>query len=78
MNDLRYPIGQHDVLAPTSRVDLEAATRDIQELPVHLRTAVAGLDGSQLGTAYRPDGWTVCQPGIVRGKHENRPTLQLP
>jgi len=61
LDDLRYPIGKHDVRAPVSAGDLKAAIRDIRELPDHLAAAVAGLNDKQLDTTYRQGGWTVRQ-----------------
>lgn len=61
MQDLRYPIGEHDVLAAVSDVQLQAAIRDIAELPRRLRAAVQGLGEAQLDAPYRPGGWTVRQ-----------------
>jgi len=61
MDDLRYPIGRHDVLAPVDAAGFAAAIDDIEMLPEKLRAAVAGLDDGQLDTPYRPGGWTVRQ-----------------
>jgi hypothetical protein len=61
LDDLRYPIGKHDVRAPVSAGDLKAAIRDIRELPDHLAAAVVGLNDKQLDTTYRQGGWTVRQ-----------------
>ncbi len=61
MNDLRYPIGTHDVLAPVDASQVAEAVADIDRLPGRLREAVQGLDDDQLEQPYRPEGWTVCQ-----------------
>jgi len=61
MDDLRYPIGQHDVRAPVGAAGFAAAIDDIEMLPRKLRAAVGGLDDAQLDTPYRPGGWTVRQ-----------------
>ena len=61
LDDLRYPIGKHNVRAPIDAVSVKAAIRDIRELPDHLAAAVAGLNDKQLDTTYRPGGWTVRQ-----------------
>lgn len=60
-SDPRYPIGRFE---PPAAID--AATRAsfidaIEALPGRLRAAVAGLDDTQLDTAYRDGGWTVRQ-----------------
>lgn len=61
MNDLRYPIGRHDALAPVDASQLAEAIADIDRLPERLREAVLGLDDNQLEQPYRPQGWTVRQ-----------------
>lgn len=59
--DLRYPIGRleyqpsSDPSVRGGRIDTIAAT------PAMLRAAVAGLTDRQLGTPYRPGGWTLRQ-----------------
>ena len=60
-DDLRYPIGRHDVLAPVTPEQIAAAILDISELPRHLRDAVEDLDDTRLDTPYRPGGWSVRQ-----------------
>ena len=61
MNDLRYPIGEHDALAPVDASQVAEAMADIECLPERLRAAVQGLDDDQLDRPYRPQGWTVRQ-----------------
>jgi hypothetical protein len=61
MDDLRYPIGRHDVLAPIDEPALVAAIDAIRELPSRLEAAVDSLTDPQLDTPYRPQGWTVRQ-----------------
>jgi hypothetical protein len=59
--DLRYPVGRYvPVVAPTAD-ERERFIRDIEELPAHMRAAVAGLSDQQLDTPYRTGGWTVRQ-----------------
>jgi DinB superfamily len=58
---LRYPIGapkKADSFTPQER---SAALEGIGQLPLGLRSAVAGLTDPQLETPYRPGGWTVRQ-----------------
>lgn len=62
LDPLRYPIGP----APSLTGVLADAERQeridtIAGLPELLREAVAGLNGDQWGTPYRPGGWTVGQ-----------------
>lgn len=56
--DLRFPIGNFDPAAYTSR---EVNINTIANLPANLRTAVDGLTDQQLDTPYRPEGWTLRQ-----------------
>lgn len=58
--DLRFPIGTF-VPQPDAPEQREAAVAALEQLPSHLRAAVAGLSEAQLDTPYRPDGWTVRQ-----------------
>jgi hypothetical protein len=59
--DLKYPVGQFDKQATFSSSERAEFIRVLEETPVNLRAAVAGLSESQLETPYRPDGWTVRQ-----------------
>jgi uncharacterized damage-inducible protein DinB len=59
--DLRYPVGKFDWRAPVSETEYPRLIAEIAEAPNALRTAVAGLSPDQLGTPYRPEGWTVKQ-----------------
>ena len=61
MDNLRYPIGKHDLMAPIDAAALAAAIATIRELPARLEAAVRSRDDSQLDTSYRPEGWTVRQ-----------------
>jgi hypothetical protein len=59
--DLRYPIGRFEVSQVITRDQRGTWINDIDHLPANLRRAIAGLNGGQLATPYRPDGWTVRQ-----------------
>ena len=61
MTDIRYPIGKFSRLEILADKDIEAHIRNIAGAPADLRRAVAGLNGEQLNTHYRPGGWTVTQ-----------------
>lgn len=61
MDDLRYPLGPFDPLAPVTADQVRRAVDDIRALPGRLEEAVEGLDDAQLDTGYRPGGWTVRQ-----------------
>ena len=56
----RYPIGRFDV-SVVSVLDRKAAIAILAALPENMRSAVSGLDDSQLDTPYREGGWTVRQ-----------------
>jgi len=61
MSDLSYPIGRF-ARPESCTAELRAQfLEDIAQTPLALEKAVAGLDDSQLDTAYRPGGWTVRQ-----------------
>jgi hypothetical protein len=59
--DLRYPIGKFHYEGEMTEEARRRAVQQIAETPAKLREAVKGLTTQQLGTAYRPDGWTVRQ-----------------
>jgi len=60
-NDLRYPIGKFSFDRNTALKERSTFIRDIGELPVKIRIAVAGLTDEQMKTPYRPEGWTLDQ-----------------
>jgi hypothetical protein len=59
--DLRYPIGKFQRPAVATAQDRESWIATLAAAPARFRDAVRGLDDAQLGTPYRPDGWTVRQ-----------------
>ena len=61
MEDLRYPIGKFAYDKDSTSQKRDAWIREIKDLPLHLRQAVAGLSAAQLDTPYREGGWTVRQ-----------------
>jgi hypothetical protein len=61
MPDPRYPIGRFEWKGALSDDDRKWAIEVIAHTPDELRTAVEGLEDSQLDTPYREDGWTVRQ-----------------
>jgi uncharacterized damage-inducible protein DinB len=61
MADLRYPVGKFQPTAQTTDAQRQAFIQQIAEAPAKLRSAVQGLTDEQLGTPYRPEGWTVRQ-----------------
>ncbi len=56
-----YPIGKLTTQAEYSQQDRNGFLIQLEELPKHLRVAVAGLNESQLETPYRDGGWSVRQ-----------------
>jgi hypothetical protein len=65
MEDLRYPIGKFEWVAPASEAQMAElrikAIAELAKLPENFSQAVAGLTPLQLDTPYRPEGWTVRQ-----------------
>jgi uncharacterized damage-inducible protein DinB len=59
--DLRYSIGCFEWRGENSEDDRRRYLDEIEQMPAHLRAAVAGLSEEQLDTPYRPGGWTVRQ-----------------
>ena len=59
--DLSYPIGRYDLKRAVPAEERAALIGIIEAAPARFREAVQGLDGAQLDTRYRPDGWTVRQ-----------------
>jgi uncharacterized damage-inducible protein DinB len=61
LDDFRYPIGRFKPIA-TSLPGIRAAhIQGLRQLPENLRSAVKGLNDTQLDTQYREGGWTVRQ-----------------
>ena len=60
-SDLRFPVGKFHFPDSISTEERRAFVQQIAETPARLRSAVAGLDDSQLETPFRPGGWTVRQ-----------------
>ena len=61
MSELQYPIGKFQLSEKISDQDRQIYIKQIEETPVKLQLAVAGLDEEQLDTPYREGGWTVRQ-----------------
>ncbi|HUA15726.1 MAG TPA: putative metal-dependent hydrolase [Verrucomicrobiae bacterium] len=61
MTDLRFPIGKFHSEGPPDEQQKTLFLQQIADTPANLRAAVKGLSEVQLGTAYRPGGWTVRQ-----------------
>jgi hypothetical protein len=59
--DLRYPVGKFSRPSRVSAEERKAFVDQIAGTPEELRRAVSSLDERQLGTPYRPGGWTVRQ-----------------
>jgi hypothetical protein len=59
--DLSYPIGKFNYQGPYGANERRRFIDEIAAAPERLRAAVHGLGESQLGTPYRPGGWTVRQ-----------------
>jgi hypothetical protein len=65
MEDLRYPIGKFEWVAPKDEEEMArrraSSIEVLAKLPEDFAQAVAGLTPQQLETPYRPEGWTVRQ-----------------
>ena len=61
MSDPRYPLGPYQPPEVISADLRREWLGHVAALPGEIRTAVAGLDDSQLDTPYREGGWTVRQ-----------------
>jgi uncharacterized damage-inducible protein DinB len=76
MEDLRFPIGKFEWVAPQNEAEMAKRRGQyievLAQLPETFGTAVSGLTPEQLETPYRPDGWTVRQLiGHVPDSHAN-------
>lgn len=60
-DELRYPLGRFKGVADLSVAAAAPLVDQIAALPDELRAAVADLSADQLGTQYRPEGWSVAQ-----------------
>lgn len=58
---LRYPIGHYLKPELISGEDMENYITDIASFPSRIRKEVEHLNDEQLGTPYRPQGWTIRQ-----------------
>jgi hypothetical protein len=61
IDPLRYPVGRFEHDGPITQAHRDRWTDEIAALPDRLRAVLQGLDARQLGTPYRPGGWTVHQ-----------------
>ncbi|QMV44680.1 putative metal-dependent hydrolase [Cohnella cholangitidis] len=59
--DLRFPIGRFNAEGEVSARQRLDWIDEMANLPIKLAAAIEGLNGAQLDTPYRPDGWTVRQ-----------------
>ena len=58
---LKYPIGKFQKPETLTEKHIQLWIQDVALLPHQIRQAVNELTDEQLGTPYRPDGWTVRQ-----------------
>lgn len=61
IDELRYPVGPCVWSAELSAQEKRHHMRDIAELPMKLREAVAGLAPQHLDIPYRDGGWSIRQ-----------------
>ena len=61
LEKLRYPIGKFTPTENYTKEYLSEKIGSIASFPERLKKAVSGLTDEQLGTPYRPGGWTIRQ-----------------
>ncbi len=61
LDELRFPLGQYAPPASITERHVQAWIDDLASHPANLRRTVEPLTEEQLGTPYRPEGWTVRQ-----------------
>jgi DinB superfamily len=61
LETLRFPVGRFKPTASATHADRVGWIDSIAATPARIAALVDGLDARALGTAYRPDGWTVAQ-----------------
>ena len=59
--DPRYPVGKFEMPAQTTSATRAEAIRELASAAERLRSAVKGLNDTQLDTPYREGGWTLRQ-----------------
>lgn len=61
LEQLRYPIGHMTLPDIITEEHINEWISVLEQLPLRLENLVKNLSEQQLGTAYRPEGWTVRQ-----------------
>ena len=61
LEKLKYPTGKFSMPSNPTDAMHQIWLNDLATLPGRLESVVVTLDDQQLGTPYRPDGWTVRQ-----------------
>jgi len=61
MDNIRYPIGQFQLIKHPTPEDRIRLIEEICEMPLNLRRTVHNLTEEQLNTPYRQGGWSVRQ-----------------
>jgi len=61
LEKLRFPVGNFSFPETVGESELRKWIAEIEQLPLHLSTAVKGLNDNQLNTTYRDGGWTLRQ-----------------
>jgi hypothetical protein len=59
--NLSFPIGEFKRPSSLTEAEWQTAIDTLASQPTRLRSALTGLDDTQLDTPYRPGGWTVRQ-----------------
>ncbi len=61
LESLRYPIGKFKLPEDITQGHLNSCIAELEKFPEKLENLVKDLNEEQLGTPYRPGGWTVRQ-----------------
>lgn len=61
LEQLKYPIGKFDCPNNITEEQIESWISILEHFPNRLENLVMDLTDKQLGTPYRPDGWTIRQ-----------------
>ena len=61
MEDVRYPIGKFSPIDNANEEQINSFINQLERQPVIARQSIEGLSEEQIGTPYRPEGWTVRQ-----------------
>ncbi|MEM8898615.1 MAG: YfiT family bacillithiol transferase [Bacteroidota bacterium] len=61
LEKLKYPIGKYQPPETLDAETMKSWIREIRELPLKVKTRIAGLSDEELSLRYRPEGWNIKQ-----------------